>query len=135
MHNICSGRFAQKQFCVRKACNTNNVGDARIYLEAAMQKLFFVIWFAVLALASLATPASTAERNFTPVSFSQSNAKIGERLVIVSHSAKKGPVYAQALCPPVNGAACGQYCCYFNQLNQYGCCKDVAHCCSDGCCE
>jgi hypothetical protein len=100
-----------------------------------MRNLFFAVSVVLLAFASLPSPASSGERNFTPISFNQSSAKLGDRLVIVSHSSKRGPIYAQALCPPTNGAACGQYCCYFNQLNQYGCCKDVAHCCSDGCCE
>jgi hypothetical protein len=100
-----------------------------------MRNLFLAVSFAVLAFISGPDPASSAERSFTPIAFNQPSAKLGDRLVIVSHSLKRGLKYAQALCPPTDGVACAQYCCYFNALNKYGCCKDVAHCCSDGCCE
>jgi len=53
--------------------------------------------------------------------------------------ARKGPAYAETRCPAVNGPLCpqrgGQYCCYFNEIDAWGCCLDVNHCCGTGCCK
>ena len=102
-----------------------------------MRKHFIVASFAALAVIAFCGAAPSADQNFTRVSFHPDRASAGDRLMTVVHRARKGPVYAQAACGPAGGPTCaaGEYCCHFNQLNQYGCCKDVAHCCSDGCCQ
>jgi len=102
-----------------------------------MQNRFIALLFSAIALISLAGIAPAADQNFTRVSYSQERVPVGERLNMIVQRARKGPTYAQAACGPAGGATCaaGEYCCHFNQLNQYGCCKDVAHCCSDGCCQ
>ena len=102
-----------------------------------MRSLFFAVSVVLLAFTSLPSPASSAERNFTPVAYTQDRAPLGDRLMTASQRAKKAPVYAQAVCSQSGAPACaaGEYCCHFNQLDKYGCCQDVAHCCSDGCCQ
>src|SRR5471030_2812922 len=98
-----------------------------------MKKLIFVALMATLAIVSLyAGPASSAERNFTPIAFNQYQAPLGDKLMTASHWSKKAPAYAQAVCSQTGAPACadGQYCCHFNQFDKYGCCQDVAHCCS-----
>ena len=103
-----------------------------------MKKLIFAASMAALAIISLSMgPASSAERNFTPIAYNQDHAPLGDRLMAASQRAKKAPVYAQAVCSQTGAPACaaGEYCCHFNQLDKYGCCQDVAHCCSDGCCQ
>ena len=103
-----------------------------------MKNLIFAALMAVLAIISLSTsPASAAERNFTPVAFTQDHAPLSDRLMTATQRSRKAPGFAQSTCSQTGAPACasGQYCCHFNQLNQYGCCQDVAHCCSDGCCQ
>jgi hypothetical protein len=103
-----------------------------------MRNFVIAASMAALALISLSTgPTSSAERNFTPVVFNQDHAPIGDKLMTASQRSKKAPAYAQAVCSQTGAPACanGQYCCHFNQLDTYGCCQDVAHCCSDGCCQ
>jgi hypothetical protein len=91
---------------------------------------------AVLMVGSFtAVPARSGEINFTPVALHNSDAPVIEKLKRI----KEGPTHAQTRCPPVNGALCartgGQYCCYFNEIDAYGCCQDVNHCCGRGCCS
>lgn len=51
----------------------------------------------------------------------------------------KEPAYVQTRCPAVNGILCrpedGTYCCYFNEIDAWGCCLDVNHCCGRACCS
>lgn len=85
-----------------------------------------------------ATSAKGEETNFTPVALHYSDARVIEKPKRIIRR-QGGPIYAQTRCPPVNGALCaptgGQFCCYFNEIDAYGCCQDVNHCCGRGCCS